>query len=436
MYLCMDIGSTYIKFAVIDTSYGVLKHCRVPSPEREGTGHVFEVSSSAYLNIMLDKLDKTLDEGYDIRSLLISTQMHGFVLKDRYISWQDTECLDVDHNEGITYLDKLRAMIPEDLLSKSGVHLKPSLGMCNLYARVSKSEVKADDQEIYTLGSWLISQLTGNNICHISNAAPLGLVDLASKNWNEDLIALLGLTGFRLPAIAEDDYIPCGYFERKGKRMTVYPDYGDQQVSVLGTSPTSQDVIVNVATAAQIISISEHPIDVGCENRPYFDGKYLNVITNLPSGRNLQLIIGFIKQAVLQVTGREVTEAEIWETINADVPAEGLKVDPRFFLDQGCEDGGTISCIRSDNFSPDTMLSSTLSAMAEIYGMALRSLKPDEQTHHLICIGGVVRKNRSLVSRLELLTGKPCVIPDLEDESLNGFIKIIERCEERHEQGI
>ena len=124
--------------------------------------------------------------------MIISTQMHGFVYsvpekEDNYISWQDMRCMNKMPGKEKTYLQWMEEKITPKDMEDHGVYLKPSLGICNLYTLLENKELRRDGK-LYTLGSYVIYALTGENVCHISNAAPLGLADVAHHCWNTKII--------------------------------------------------------------------------------------------------------------------------------------------------------------------------------------------------------------------------------------------------------
>lgn len=75
---------------------------------------------------------------------------------------------------------------------------------------------------------------------------------MRTRNWNRELIGLLGFDDIRLPVIAASDFEICGEGRLDGNSFLLYPDYGDQQVSVLGAMPGRKNAIINIATASQI----------------------------------------------------------------------------------------------------------------------------------------------------------------------------------------
>lgn len=42
-----------------------------------------------------------------------------------------------------------------------------------------------------------------------------------------------------------------------GRTVSVYPDYGDQQIAVLGSMPEPGDGLINIATAGQVSMVSD-----------------------------------------------------------------------------------------------------------------------------------------------------------------------------------
>ena len=94
-YLALDLGSTYTKCALLDEN-GVVKSCQVASPPPicgEDAAR-YEIDADEYMRQAEELLGQMRDS--DTVGVLISTQMHGFVLADEkgrsltpYISWQD-----------------------------------------------------------------------------------------------------------------------------------------------------------------------------------------------------------------------------------------------------------------------------------------------------------------------------------------------------------
>ena len=180
----------------------------------------------------------------DIDGLVFSTQMHGCVYPDAargmhvYLSWQDTRCLDLIPGTSESPLERLSRLLSPEELVPAGIPVKPALAFANLYAMSCLDHRWKDlysKMEIFSLGSYLIWRLTGRNITHISNAAPMGMADVRKGEWISGLWEKAGLGGIKRPEIIRE-LKSCGDFKRNGMTVKVYPDIGDQQISILGWS--------------------------------------------------------------------------------------------------------------------------------------------------------------------------------------------------------
>lgn len=426
-YVGIDIGSTYIKSALIDPEERCARNVRrVPSPERrpdEDPG-MFEVNAREYVDIVVSILNREAEECGRIDGLLLSTQMHGFVIDDTYVSWQDSRCME-SMNRDISYLDYLKEKITSERMTANGVYIKPSLGLCNLYAKLHKERRLDEEIEIYTLGSYIIWSLTGNNVCHISNAAPLGLADIRNNTWDTELLRELGITGVRLPEIAADDYSICGTYKSSHGEIAVYPDYGDQQVSIFGSGAEDNEAIVNVATASQICSIENTPEPGAYEVRPYFGSKYLRVVSNMPGGRNLDVLAAFMQDVLRTVTGDEYSKETVYESLpEAELISSGLEADVKFYPTAEVYKGGSIGGIRENNLTVQSLFSAAFRDMADEYIQGLKRITDISDLESLVCIGGVSKKNKSLTRTLQNISGIRCRLSGCDDEAVNGLCRI------------
>ena len=142
MYIAIDAGSSFLKLGRLDVAGG---NVTVAASERHavrrtavGQSYKYEYDIAGIVGQVRDYIDRAATEG-DVEGILITAQMHGYVLKDLrtgrlsdYVSWQDERCL-VTHGDG-SYLDGLRARIPADVIARSGMRLKCEMAVCNLYA--------------------------------------------------------------------------------------------------------------------------------------------------------------------------------------------------------------------------------------------------------------------------------------------------------------
>ncbi|MCD7909038.1 MAG: hypothetical protein LUH04_15415, partial [Clostridium sp.] len=288
--LVIDLGSSFVKSAILDLENGKLLSQKkvISSPKRRyNDALLFEVPARSIVDTVRELLDQGTREYSDLSSLLLSTQMHGFIYRTNaekepaYVSWQDMRCLHQKTPEH-TYLAYLQEKFSRTDMEDCGVYIKPSLGLCNLYTMLDENSRIGRSGTLYTLGSYVIEQLTGNNICHITNAAPWGLVDVRRRCLSEEMIRKAGFEEITLPQLALSDFAACGSCTVNGCTVQVYPDYGDQQIAVLGSMPQPGDGLINIATAGQVSMVSDTFEPGDYEIRPYFEGRVLRTISNMP----------------------------------------------------------------------------------------------------------------------------------------------------------
>ena len=430
--IAIDVGSSYIKsvvFALSDEKMLLGKTVPTPSRLPLDNPHCCELDAENLFQLIKSIIDG-LTTLFPIQNLLFSTQMHGFVYhvagaKDRYVSWQDTRST-LPLENGQTAVERMNDLFPPDVFRRCGVRPKPSLGICNLYSLLNGDDFPSRDGELFTLGSYLIWRLTGNNVCHSTNAAPLGLMDVVNHRWDEEILYKAGLSTIRLPKIAERDLEICGTYESSGQILSVYPDFGDQQVCILGSDVAENDVVVNIATACQISRISNCFDPRDYEVRPFFNGQFLNTITDMPSGRHLDVIIRFFREIASTLTGIECSNEEVWLMLNqldGDV-SDGLAMDMSFFSQGRGRGSGSITGIQGNNLCIGGLLAAAYDYMTLAYVENIHRLAGCDEIQRLIFCGSVGRKNFPLLRRVSDITGVHCIRTQHENEVLNGLYRL------------
>ena len=432
LFLAVDIGSSYIKSALLETSSMVITEVvKIPSPQRlpNANPYAYEVDAAVLYQTFEAVITPYLDRHKSISGLLLSTQMHGCVVStegsDIYISWQDTMCLTEDPGTGNRYLDQLRSLFPPEDYADSGIPIKPASAFCNLYAR-NRSRPFPQDTPLFTLGSYVIYRMTGENICHITNAAPVGMVNLHEGKWRHDLWARAGLDIFIMPEITAD-FRPCGMFAYKGRRLMVFPDIGDQQAAMLGMGVQKGEVAINIGTAGQIIRVSDTFTVADHEIRPYLPGLYLEVISRLPSGRNFDMVVDFIAEIGRKIFYCTPQKKEIWQKLYREFSldnAEGLEADIAFYDQPDRLADGSIRHINNSNLTLRNLMSAFLHDLGRVYARYLKVLCMDVKPERLLFCGGAVSNNPMIMYAVGEATGIPTELFQGGDEVLTGLLKI------------
>lgn len=414
--LAIDLGSSYMKYAVIAqkdqsivTSKTMSEYRRVPSAE---PAH-FALDLTALSQQILEIIHGVAKE-YTLTKLFFSTQMHGYVYETAnktpvYVSWQDSRCTLPLFPENKSALDILKNRISPEQMQHCGVYFKPSMGFCNLYAALYGEKSEALGGTLYTLGSYLIHMLTGRNMTHPTNAAPLGFFHLTALEFDRILLAQADLAHINLPEIAENDFTICGYYTCNGQNIAVFPDYGDQQVSLLGAGAEEDDIVFNLATAGQLCFVTKDLVSGPYEIRPYFHNLYLYTISNLPSGRNLQVLISFFQSLCTTLTGQHVAMDEIWSKIQTlSLSPSTLTVNTHFYpTTEGNTDGGAITHITPENLTLEHLMHGTYEDMIATYLAHFAVITAHHTPKGLILSGGVSQKNTYLAQNIAARVGLP-----------------------------
>ncbi|MBQ7785148.1 MAG: hypothetical protein IJ381_03250 [Clostridia bacterium] len=452
VYIAIDIGSTYIKSSLLDPKTG-----EIAERNRAAVSHKLQLSSPLRFEIDMGQifasvkaiLDTYTRARSDIAGILLSTQQHGFVYcdpaypGDTYISWQDARCLEPIDESGETVLSMLQKMIPVEEMKPTGVYLKPALGMCNLYALIrERGGVITPGAKLYSLGSYLIEKLTGSNVCHITNAAPIGLADIFNGCWYQPLIEKLGFAGIELPKLAMDLSI-CGYYEADGQRIAVYPDTGDVQTCIHGGGALEGDVAVNMATAGQVCMVHKaSSIGRGdpryYEIRPHFDGLYCHTISRMPSGRNMEVLVDLIAEIGEKIYGQKATSAEIWKKLGETGSAQstqGLSVDVSFYeTPEQLADGG-ISHIDRANLTLENLFGAAYADLGRKYAYYIRMMEEavGQKATRMVFCGGAVRNNPMIRRALENEVGLEGLLFGSGDEVHEGMMRLAKSIEKAKE---
>lgn len=126
----------------------------------------------------------------------------------------------------------------------------------------------------------------------------------------------------------------------------------DMQISITGSGIRAGDVVVNIATGAQVIRYDTEFKPGEYEIRPYLEGSYLYTISNMPSGRNLDVLIRFIKEMINTITDGNISAQDVWKSVHKAklIPDEDLRVETSFYRNPFFPDGGAITGITMQIF--------------------------------------------------------------------------------------
>lgn len=443
-FITVDIGSTFIKAGLFDISLNRQVEqvkCATPGKRPDQDNTYYENDAEEFVSIIKTIIHDFCGKYPDTAGILFSTQQHGCVIchpemkKDTYISWQDTRCLKKRAGNDKSYMQELQEIFSKEDMKANGVYIKPALALCNLYTLFEEKTLSRNkDTQIHTLGSYVIKKLTGNSICHITNAAPLGIADILTNRWRWDMLRKAGLDFISLPSIT-DKMECCGFYQDGKNRIGVFPDVGDVQTSVYGTNAKSGDLVINIGTSGQLIYVSDDYVPGNYEVRPFYENNYCNVISCMPGGRNFDVQIDYIRDIGEKIFHISLDRGEIWERIHGLGPwhhTEGLEVDCGFYELPDRLADGNISHINHENLNIQNVLWATAVDYGKIYKKyADYLLSRQNKKGKVYFAGGAILKNKELQEAIRQEMGIQEIFCAAEDEVFKGMQKLALQCAER-----
>ncbi|MDR1599098.1 MAG: hypothetical protein LBS11_04410 [Oscillospiraceae bacterium] len=397
--LSLDLGSSFTKAAILDTETGVVEAVLslAPPPNRAIKPGRHEQDGASYVRQARECLEHVVRLRPDVTLLVLTTQMHGYILTDAdnrpispYVSWQDRAALESDA-DGRTALDTLQYALPPNALDGHGVPLKPNLALCALHARVREGLSISPGARLHTLGGYVLANLCGEYVCHATNAAPTGLYNTRERRMDTALCANLFGSNLRLPRVM-DELAPVGEALVLGRHVHLSPDIGDHQACALGAMSGKREdgvVCVNIGTAG-LLSVADDTYTEGSyETRPFFNRLFLSTVSGLPGGRHLDALVHFI-QGVLGAFCYDMPQGKVWQVLSVC----------------GCDDGdaplglfdadGSLRVPAHADFRQS--VAAVYRAMGAEYALALKQVGRKAERIHFT--GGAVEKNPALRSAI------------------------------------
>lgn len=428
-YIGIDIGTTYIKGSILDLNDMTVNDViEVDSPERIDVGNrtYFEESTSEYFDKIMSLID-FFQGKYDCEGVLISCQLHCFLLCDTHmnqitnlITWQDMRASE-QNRHGVTVLDELNNMIDSSFVEITGTNLKLGLPLCNLYHYIQQ-ENKRKEYVFCTLGSYINWRLTGNLVCHTTTAASTGLLDIKSKTWSKDLIAILSLEYIKFPEVIEE-CVPIG---NKGG-LKVFVDVGDQQATIYGlVNQDKQGAIITIGTAGLASHITCQITSGEYETRPYFNGYYINTVRRQIGGRNFDVLTNLIEEIGLVIFNDTIEKGKLYSIVNAltnkqDLDSNDLTIEMKFYDGQIGVKHGRVDNISHQNFNIGSIFRAACKHTVLSYICALKKLNvPGDQ--RVTLSGKLFDSLDYLRGQFELQLGSRVNFINRKNESMYGLL--------------
>lgn len=209
--LAVDQGTSATKAVLLDAAGDVVAMSSAPLAQAHpGPGLVEQDAQELLDSVRTSVADcmATTDPG-SVAGVAISTQRESVVLWDAetglpvapVVSWQDTR--------GVERVDRIdRAGMSEEVRRRTGLPLDPMFSALKMAALLdahdpSRTRSRAGRLRLGTVDAFLLHTLTGQAVTEIGNASRTQLLNLATGDWDDDLLGL-----FDIPSPALSHVVP------------------------------------------------------------------------------------------------------------------------------------------------------------------------------------------------------------------------------------
>jgi len=434
-YLAIDLGSSFIKGAVLDLDARSFAHIRrqpFPAPIAGLPPLHFELDPRQIVAATRALIDDLARDAPDCAGIVFCSQMHSLVLLDAHgelasnaITWRDQRALGPHPAGGSVFEQLERRISPEDR-QRLGNELRPGLPLCSLFWLAEMGQLPAGAIAV-ALPDFVLAQLCGAPpATEPTIAAAQGMFDLAARAWHTPLLEALGLGQLGLPAI-HDLRESVGAISVGARRLPCYPAIGDQQCALLGAALAPGELSLNIATGSQVSLLRPTLAFGDYQVRPFFDGGWLNTITHIPAGRSLELLVTLLCELP---ASQGITVPDPWAAIARAVdttPATDLTLDLAFFA-SALGDRGAIGNIHERNLTVGHLFRAAFERMAATYTTCAQRLAPADDWQRLVFSGGLAQNIVALREIIIRQFGTPhrvCVTPE---DTLQGLLALALVC--------
>lgn len=375
-------------------------------------------------------------------SVGVTGQQHGMVLVDQnlkpltpLINWQDQRGNELIPGRNVSWVEEARSRCGDGSLMKLGCRLNTGFLGTTLFWLSHQGRVSSNGRACFIMDLF-VAMLTG---CQLqtdpSVAASGGIMNVGTRDWDDDVLAGLELRREQLPLVCEADR-PAGFALQSGvdgllAGVPVSVPIGDHQASFLGSvADRHSSILLNIGTGAQVAVFTEGTdFTPPVELRPFpVQGNLLSNV-GLTGGWSFQVVENFVRQLGVEVFGIEA-EQPLYSRLTelagqADADSQGLRCVPTFSGTRSDpSQTGLFAGLTPGNLTPANFARSVLEGMAENYRNALDQIieitgqPTNPQT--LVGTGNGLRENSVLADAVARRFGEAAVVTQHREEAAFG----------------
>jgi len=399
-YFGLDIGSSFLKGAVLDPGARTIEHVRrVPLPEPVSglPSRHFEIDPLAVVAAVRQLLDELASVAKDCDGVLLCGQMGGTILcgprgepRSNYLSWRDQRVTSPLAGQAkSSFLDELRLRLTDETWSELGNELRAGSASALLAWLVAQGQAPRPDERPCSLADFLVAQ-GGQTDCQMDPTEGIGLLNLDARQWHHTALRELIGADIHWPQLAQQG-TPVAEWQVGGRRVPCFAPLGDHQCALAGSGLGEGELSINVSTGSQVSRLADRRATGAAQTRAYFDGWLLQTVTHLPAGRSLEVLVDLLVELPRRC-GRE--DFDPWPAIVAaanEAPDDELEVDLAFFAGP-LGDRGAIRQISVENLTVGRIFRAAWRGMARNYHECARWLSPEADWRQLVFSGGLAHK--------------------------------------------
>ena len=267
MFLGIDLGTSEVKLLLLDAAGRIVGQAGAPlaiaRPQplwsEQDPAHWWHATQDAVARLRADHPE----DFARVRGIGLSGQMHGAVLLDAAdavlrpaILWNDgrshAECAELEARA-----PRLRAIAAN--LAMPGF-TAPKL----LWVQRHEPDLFARTRSVLLPKDWLRLQLTGEKVSDPSDAAGTLWLDVAARDWSDELLAACGLSRAHMPRLVESN-APSGILRPElarawglGREVVVAGGAGDNAASAIGVGATEPgDGFISLGTSGVLFVVGD-----------------------------------------------------------------------------------------------------------------------------------------------------------------------------------
>lgn len=204
-YFVADLGTTNLKFALMETPYRVLDTMEARNHLQQDSEGKHEIDPLVVFQQFMDLLKAMQAKYPEVNTLIFSSQMHALLamneaggIVQNTMTWADLRARYVAQ-------EMQASGLAAAFFAQSGTPIHAMNPFVKLaYLNQARPTLFTDETVVFMdIKAYIIRQLTGEFVIDRATASSMGLLDIATNTWSKDMLKVVGLTENQLPKLVD-----------------------------------------------------------------------------------------------------------------------------------------------------------------------------------------------------------------------------------------